>query len=124
MEGGWIASGASKRGWTSWLIGGVTCEKCVNIIGVVPLVPILPALTTELHRQWQSYGGFSFAFKDYLDAGLVDKMDEDYAIEGIAMVDPMTFGSRLARIPKLTIVSSDDEFMQMDWSNIWYDNMT
>ena len=124
MQAGWITCGASKRGWSTWLTGGVTCENCVNIIGIAPLVPIMPALTTELHRQWRSYGGFSFAFKDYMEVGLIDQIDEDYAIEGMAMVDPMTFGSRLARIPKLAIVSSDDEFMQMDWSNIWYNNMT
>ena len=49
-------------------------------------------------------------------------MDSPEAVKGWAQVDPLTFGSRLARIPKLAILSSDDEFMQMDWSNIWYDD--
>ena len=27
-------------------------------------------------------------------------------------------------MPKLIVLSSDDEFMMMDWSNIWYDSLT
>jgi PhoPQ-activated pathogenicity-related protein len=34
-------------------------------------------------------------------------------------VDPMNFYDRLARIPKVAVLSSDDEFMMMDWTNIW-----
>jgi len=36
--------GASKRGWTSWLIGGVTCDSCPQISAIFPLVPIAPSL--------------------------------------------------------------------------------
>ena len=35
--------GASKRGWTTWLVGGVTCESCPEIVGIFPLVPIGPS---------------------------------------------------------------------------------
>lgn len=38
-------------------------------------------------------------------------------------VDPIFYGSRLARLPKLVVVSSDDEFMQFDWTSNWYDSM-
>jgi PhoPQ-activated pathogenicity-related protein len=31
----------------------------------------------------------------------------------------MYYGERLARIPKAVVLSSDDEFMMMDWSNLW-----
>lgn len=40
------------------------------------------------------------------------------------MIDPLTFNDTLAKIPKLIVVSSSDEFMMMDWSNIWRDNFT
>jgi len=39
------------------------------------------------------------------------------------IVDPMYYHDRLARIPKAVVLSSDDEFMSMDWSNIWYDDL-
>jgi PhoPQ-activated pathogenicity-related protein len=69
-----------------------------------------------------AYEGFSFAFADYMKAGLIDKIDNKLARDGIAMIDPLTFGSKLSEIPKLAVLSSDDEFMMMDWSNIWYDD--
>ena len=50
ISAGWIAAGASKRGWTTWLVGGVTCESCIKLAGIVPLVPIVPSLQAELHR--------------------------------------------------------------------------
>lgn len=40
------------------------------------------------------------------------------------MIDPLTFNDTLAEIPKLIVVSSSDEFMMMDWSNIWRDQFT
>jgi PhoPQ-activated pathogenicity-related protein len=123
LSAGWIQIGGSKRGWTTWLVGGVNCESCVNMVGIVPLVPIVPSLTSELHRQWRAYQGFSFAFHDYLDVGLMNYIDYDFTKELFAMIDPLTFGEHLARLPKLAVVYSNDEFMMMDWTNIWYDDM-
>lgn len=73
---GWIVSGASKRGWTAFLSGAVDCETCAaKIIAIAPLVPIIPDILADTHRQWMSYNGFTFAFKDYLDANLVQDLD-------------------------------------------------
>lgn len=40
------------------------------------------------------------------------------------IIDPMSYLDRLEEIPKLVIVSSDDEFMMMDWTNIYFDQLT
>jgi len=121
---GWVVSGASKRGWTTWMVGAVTCESCPTIVGIAPLVPIVPALHQDVHRQWKSYGGFTFAFKDYTAVNLTTNLDGAGFKLMMDIVDPINYGERLARLPKLTVLSSDDEFMQFDWSNIWYDQMT
>ena len=57
-----------------------------------------------------------------MEIDLISKLDEDRTTQGMAAIDPFTFGDRLSEIPKLAVLSSDDEFMMMDWSNIWYDD--
>jgi PhoPQ-activated pathogenicity-related protein len=73
-----VVLGASKRGWTTWMIGTVQSDLYPTILGIVPMVPIVPMLNKDLHRQWMAYDGFSFAFQPYMNAGLIDKIDEDF----------------------------------------------
>jgi PhoPQ-activated pathogenicity-related protein len=117
-----VVSGASKRGWTTWMVGAATCPDCPTVIGIAPLVPIVPDLNQIVHRQYQSLGGFTFAFKDYKEAGLFDIIDSpDFrTIEAISDPGNAVYAKRLARLPKYVIVSSDDEFMQLDWTPLWY----
>ena len=49
------------------MVGAVTCKSCPSIKAIVPLVPIVPNLLVEVHQQYRSYGGVTFAFRDYLE---------------------------------------------------------
>eukprot|EP01062_Namystynia_karyoxenos_P007973 TRINITY_DN1280_c0_g1_i1.p1 TRINITY_DN1280_c0_g1~~TRINITY_DN1280_c0_g1_i1.p1 ORF type:complete len:532 (+),score=208.14 TRINITY_DN1280_c0_g1_i1:67-1596(+) len=122
---GWVASGASKRGWTTWMVGAVDCPSCPNIVGIAPIVPIVPALQLDMHHMFKAYGGWTFAFNDYMDVNLTRQLDTEGFEALIANVDPIKqpFLSRLGRIPKHVVVSSDDEFMMMEWTNLWWDQM-
>jgi PhoPQ-activated pathogenicity-related protein len=57
----------------------------------MPLVPIVPNMIKEMHHQWQAYGGFSFAFQDYLDAGIINYLDTPLGRDGFAMIDPLNY---------------------------------
>jgi len=70
-----------------------------------------------------SYDGWTFAFKDYTDVNLTTKLDSPGFDDMCQIIDPIYYYDRLARIPKMVVVSSDDEFMQMDWTEFWYPNM-
>jgi hypothetical protein len=39
----------------------------------------------------------------------------------MAIVDPFNHFDKMADIPKFFIISSDDEFMSMEWTNSYYD---
>ena len=70
-----------------------------------------------------SYQGFSFAFQPYMDVGLLDLLDEPLVSAGLKAWDPLSFREQISKVAKLAIVSSDDEFMQMDWTNVWSDDL-
>ena len=39
------------------------------------------------------------------------------------LLDPMNYADKLSKIPKYVIVSSNDEFMMFDQTNIYYDRL-
>jgi PhoPQ-activated pathogenicity-related protein len=87
------------------------------------MVPIVPSLHKEMHRMWQAYNGWTFAFTDYMQQNATRYIDTPEMTQLLSIVDPAYYYDRLARLPKFVVLSSDDEFMMMDWSNIWYDDM-
>lgn len=94
----------------------------MKIAGIIPLSPIVPNMREAFKWQWQSYNGFTYAVKDYLELGLMEHLDDPVFIEGLKTIDPAYFTDELARVPVLSIQATDDEFMMFDWSQIWYDS--
>lgn len=39
-------------------------------------------------------------------------------------MDPLSYPDRMAKIPKMVFVASNDEFMMFEWTNFWWKNMT
>lgn len=120
-----MVMGASKRGWSTYLIGAAapSCKSCVKVIGLLPITPIVPDLYLHLHRQWRAYNGFSFAFQDYIDTDLIKNLNHNKSREAMKMIDPLYFKENIAKIPKFITLTSSDEFLMMDWTNIWYDKV-
>lgn len=57
-----IVSGASKRGWTTWLAAGV--DKRVEAFAPI-VMPILN-MQPNLNNMYRSLGGWTWAFRDYV----------------------------------------------------------
>ena len=107
------------------MVGAVNCPTCPNIVGIAPIVPIVPDLKTGMHHMMQAYGGWTFAFKDYIEAGnLTSHLDDPSFASLLKLVDPVNYVQRLERLPKFVLVSSDDEFMMMEWTQTWWDKFT
>jgi PhoPQ-activated pathogenicity-related protein len=126
QNAGNIAMGVSKRGWTSWMIGAADTSLipgCPPILGIAPLAPIVPSMLRDMHRQWRSYSGFSFTFKPFMDVGLLDHLDDETVKKGMLAIDPLSFQDQLKDVAKFAIMGSGDEFMQMDWTSIWSDEL-
>jgi PhoPQ-activated pathogenicity-related protein len=55
-----------------------------------------------------------------MDVGIMPEIDRPDMVEAFILTDPINYLDRLNKIPKYFLVSSDDEFMSMDWTNIYW----
>eukprot|EP01013_Petalomonas_cantuscygni_P036986 TRINITY_DN67736_c0_g1_i1.p1 TRINITY_DN67736_c0_g1~~TRINITY_DN67736_c0_g1_i1.p1 ORF type:complete len:526 (-),score=77.60 TRINITY_DN67736_c0_g1_i1:197-1723(-) len=115
-----VVSGASKRGWVTWLVGAVA--RPGRVMAIVPMVLDVLNLTAVMHHQFKAYDGWTWAFKDYVELNLTADIDGPGWLAMRQQVDPLFYASRLT-MPKLAIVSSDDEFLMVDDSNYWWGSL-
>ncbi|MCX5772080.1 MAG: PhoPQ-activated protein PqaA family protein [Candidatus Hydrogenedentes bacterium] len=119
-----LVVGASKRGWTTWLVAALDDPR---IIGYVPIV--IPILNIELQmdHHWESYGFYSSAVQPYADFDLFCRLKTEPGAEDWLLIeDPYTYlgtSSTIANKPKLLINASGDQFFMPDslqyyWNDI------
>ncbi len=113
-----VVAGASKRGWTTWLVGAVDSR----VIAIVPLV--IDALNTQAvtRHQYAAYGFFSPALNDYVRHGLYpDKVGTPEYREILEIEDPYNYRHReQLRIPKFVVNSAGDQFFTPDNAQFYY----
>lgn len=61
----------------------------------------MPDLLAEVHRQWQSYDGFTFAFSDYAAVNITPALDGPIFGEALRIIDPIHYAERLQRLAKV-----------------------
>jgi len=116
-----VVSGASKRGWTTWLVGVVD----PRVVAIIPLV--IDALNSEVitRHHYEAYGFFSPALKDYVRHGLFpDKIGTPEYREILAIEDPYNYRNRARlKIPKFVVNASGDQFFLPDNSQFYFDEL-
>jgi PhoPQ-activated pathogenicity-related protein len=113
-----VVAGASKRGWTTWLVGA-TDER---VIGIMPMV--IDALNSEeiTRHHFEVLGFFAPSLGDYVAHGLFPHKigtPEYQAVLGIE--DPYNYRNRARlTIPKFIVNASGDQFFLPDNSQFYY----
>lgn len=113
-----VVSGASKRGWTTWL----TAVVDERVVAIIPLV--IDALNSEAitRHHYEAYGFFSKALDDYVRHGLFpNKVGTPEYKEILAIEDPFNYRHReRLKIPKYLVNASGDEFFLPDNSRLYF----
>ncbi len=115
-----VLSGASKRGWTTWLSAASEDKR---ILGIAPLVIDTLNMRKQLPHQIQSYGKPSAQIKDYVKRKLVPIDSSSRAQELWEMVDPWTYRHKIKQ-PKLIINGTNDPYWTQDSLNLYWDDLS
>ena len=115
----YTAWGASKRGWTTWLVGAVDPNR---VVAIVPIVLDAINFVKFSHHQYMSYNGWATALHDYLDFHIMQRLDTPEMKSLCEQIDPYQFRERLT-MPKLIINAGGDEFQMPNDANNWWSDM-
>lgn len=111
----YLITGASKRGWTTWLTGA-TDDR---VVAIAPIVMDLLNFRKGVLHMYQAYGGFTFAFQDYCDMNITDYFTEPVLDDLSQYIDPLMYAANLT-MPKLVIDGTGDEFFMPDDDYYWW----
>lgn len=114
-----VITGASKRGWTSWLTAA-SGDKRVKAIA--PIVIDTLNMPVQMKNQVAAFGKPSEMIKDYTNAKLVPIPDTPEATKLWRMVDPFVYRDKLA-LPKMIINGANDPYWPLDALNSYWDEL-
>jgi PhoPQ-activated pathogenicity-related protein len=109
-----ITTGASKRGWTTWLSAVVD----QRVIGIAPIVYDNLNMPAQIEHHMRCWGAPSPSIHDYTDAGLLDLMEHPRSRELMLNVDPYTYADRIT-VPKLICIGTNDSYWPVDAIQIY-----
>jgi PhoPQ-activated pathogenicity-related protein len=116
-----VVSGASKRGWTTWLVGAVDRR----VIAIAPMV--IDALNSEAitRHHYEAYGFFSPALDDYVNHGLFPHKIGTPEYQAVLKIEDAYHYRHRERlkIPKFLIHASGDQFFLPDNSRFYFDEL-
>jgi PhoPQ-activated pathogenicity-related protein len=113
-----IVSGASKRGWTTWLTGAVDAR----VKAIAPAVIDTLRMREQMVNQVKAFGKYSEQIGDYVKRGLVPMPKIPEAKKLWTMVDPYFYRDKI-RMPKLIINGNNDRYWTVDALNLYWDGL-
>ncbi|MFT4017281.1 MAG: PhoPQ-activated protein PqaA family protein [Agriterribacter sp.] len=104
-----VVTGASKRGWTTWLTGAN--DKRAQAIA--PMVIDILNMPVSLDYQIRALGGYSIQIEDYVKLGIPQTAKTESGAAVTTMVDPYSYRKTLI-MPKLIFMGTNDEYWVVD----------
>jgi PhoPQ-activated pathogenicity-related protein len=114
-----VITGASKRGWTSWLTAASGDKR---VIAIAPMVIDTLNIPEQMKNQVRAFGKPSEMIRDYTLRKLVPIPPGDVAQALWKMVDPWSYRSKLT-LPKMIINGANDPYWPLDAMNSYWDDL-
>ena len=114
-----VVTGASKRGWTSWM---TAASGDPRVKAIAPLVIDTLNLPAQIENQKKSYGTASEQVKDYTENGLLKAPDTTETRHLQAMIDPYSYREKLT-LPKMLIHGTNDPYWPQDALNSYWEGL-
>lgn len=112
-------SGASKRGWTTWLTGAV--DK--RAVAIAPMVIDVLNMAPQMKHQKETWGDLSEEVGDYQELGLDKALETPRGKVLTSIVDPYAYRADLKQ-PKIIILGTNDRYWPLDALNLYWDGLT
>lgn len=106
---GFVVSGASKRGWTTWLTG----SQDRRVMAIAPMVIDILNMPVNVPYQKEAWGDYSEQIEDYVRLGIAQDLESSEGRDLATMIDPYSYRASLT-MPKLIIIGTNDEYWPVD----------
>jgi PhoPQ-activated pathogenicity-related protein len=113
-----VVTGASKRGWTTWL----SAVADHRVAGIAPIVFDTLDMGPQMRHQKETWGGYSEQIAAYSSKGIIDVLEEQPELPLLRWVDPYTYRSELT-LPKLLINGTNDRYWVIDAMNLYWQDL-
>jgi len=104
-----LVSGASKRGWTTWLTGA----SDPRVEAIAPMVIDMLNMPKSISYHVEAWGDYSIQIQDYVELGIAQDVNTPDGEEIVTMVDPFSYRKKLT-MPKLIFNGTNDEYWPAD----------
>lgn len=105
-----LVSGASKRGWTTWL---TAASGDPRVKAIAPMVIDILNMPVNLNYQLEAYSEYSEEIQDYTDLEIPQTVDSPQGRAITTMIDPYSYREKLT-VPKMIFNGTNDPFWVID----------
>jgi PhoPQ-activated pathogenicity-related protein len=111
-------TGASKRGWTTWLTSAID----PRVQALAPMVIDVLNMGPQMKHQLATWGKFSEQIEDYTRRGIQSRNDSNEGSNLRTIVDPYSYRDSLVQ-PKLILLGTNDRYWPLDALNLYWDGL-
>jgi PhoPQ-activated pathogenicity-related protein len=115
-----VVVGASKRGWTTWMVGASGDHR---VKAIAPMVIDILNFPAQMRHQLEYWGKYSEQIQDYTRRGLQSQLQTPRGHDLGVIVDPYSY-RRNIRVPTLIVKGSNDPYWSVDALDLYWGSLT